>query len=96
MSQSRGLGPVDHNIHSGGGRLPALSTTFVHALEAGDGAEVDAVVGKAAPLIAELERSVLDARVLNGYTFNPERGDANPAFSPEEEEFARGGVFEKI
>ena len=44
----------------------------------------------------QLEDTMMKSNQLEVYTFNPNKGDANPAFSPEEEQWARGGVFETL
>ena len=44
--------------------------------------------------IAELERAVIDGGFLQKtYRFDPDRVDSAPHFTPEEEDFARSGVF---
>jgi hypothetical protein len=39
---------------------------------------------------------MLSSNQLEIYTFNPNKGDANPTFSAEEAKWARGGVFERL
>ena len=55
-----------------------------------------AVKRAAQPHIASIEEALLSGNSLNGFTFNPYKGDANPAFTEEEEEYARAGVFSLV
>lgn len=77
-------------------QLGALRLRLLQALESGDAAAVDAVAEEAAPHIAALEAAMLDSGLLQTYSYNPDKGEANPAFSVQEEVFARGGLFERL
>lgn len=74
-------------------QLGRLQQELLVALEAKDGVRVDKVADAAAPFILQLEEALRQSVVLQGYTFNPDKGEHNPAFSAQEEEYARGGLF---
>ena len=77
-------------------RLGHLREALLAALERKDGAAVEALCAQAAPVVTELEEAMLASKTLGRYEFNPDKEESNPAFSPEEEEYSRGGVFEVL
>ena len=75
-------------------QLGRLREQLNSALATGDWKRVDGVAEDAQHVIAMLETAAREAGVLRKYLFNRHLDDARPTFSPQEEEYARGGYFE--
>jgi Ca2+-binding EF-hand superfamily protein len=76
------------------GRLAGLRAELQHVLGSRDEDDLRRIFKLTQEYVAELESAVLDGRFLQDtYHFDPERVDPPPAFSPEEEAFARSGSF---
>ncbi|MEM9926528.1 MAG: EF-hand domain-containing protein [Cyanobacteria bacterium P01_D01_bin.50] len=78
-------------------RLAGVRATLQKLLEKGDSSEITEACTLAEDYIKELESSVIEGQFLQEtYRFDPEIVDKSPHFSPEEEEFARSGVFVEV
>ncbi|MEO1373790.1 MAG: EF-hand domain-containing protein [Cyanobacteria bacterium J06635_10] len=78
-------------------RLAGVRATLQKLLEKGDSSEIIEACTLAEDYIKELESSVIEGQFLQEtYRFDPEIVDGSPHFSPEEEEFARSGVFVEV
>ncbi|QSJ17358.1 EF-hand domain-containing protein [Nostoc sp. UHCC 0702] len=78
-------------------RLAGVRATLQKLLQKGDELGIKEACTLAEVYIKELESSVNDGQFLQeAYRFDPEIVDKNPYFSPEEEEFARSGVFVEV
>jgi len=60
------------------------------------GTAVESILSVAEPAIKELEDALNKSHTLDGFQYNPIKREMNPSFSPEEEEYARGGLFALI
>jgi Ca2+-binding EF-hand superfamily protein len=75
-------------------RLAGVRTTLQKLLEKGDEEGIKEACMIAHDYITELESAVITGNFLQEtYCFDPELVDIAPHFTPEEEEFARSGVF---
>ncbi|BAZ52107.1 signal transduction protein [Nostoc sp. NIES-4103] len=78
-------------------RLAGVRATLQKLLEKGDELGIKEACTLAEMYIKELESSVNAGQFLQEvYRFDPEIEDKNPYFTPEEEEFARSGVFVEV
>ncbi|BAY23325.1 signal transduction protein [Calothrix sp. NIES-2100] len=78
-------------------RLAGVRATLQKLLEKGDEVGIKEACTLAEDYIKELESSVDAGQFLQeAYSFDPEIVDQTPYFSPEEEEFARSGVFVEV
>jgi hypothetical protein len=78
-------------------RLAGVRATLQKLLEKGDLDDIREACTLAQDYIKELESSVISGQFLQEtYRFDPEIVDKNPHFTPEEEEFARSGVFVEV
>ena len=75
-------------------RLAGVRTTLQKLLEKGDEEGIKEACMVAQDYIKDLEAAVISGQFLQEtYQFNPDLVDEAPHFTPEEEEFARSGVF---
>ncbi|MBW4612016.1 MAG: EF-hand domain-containing protein [Desmonostoc vinosum HA7617-LM4] len=78
-------------------RLAGVRATLQKLLEKGDESGIKEACTLAEDYIQELESSVITGQFLQEtYRFDPEIVDKAPYFTPEEEEFARSGVFVEV
>ncbi len=78
-------------------RLAGVRATLQKLVEKGDLDDISEACTLAQEYIKELESSVISGQFLQEtYRFDPEIVDKNPHFTPEEEEFARSGVFVEV
>ena len=78
-------------------RLAGVRATLQKLLEKGNEPDIIEACTLAEEYIKELESSVIDGGFLQEtYRFDPEIVDESPHFSPEEEEYARSGVFVEV
>ena len=78
-------------------RLAGVRATLQKLLDKGDEVGIKEACTLAEDYIKELESSVTAGEFLQeAYCFDPEIVDQNPYFTPEEEEFARSGVFVEV
>lgn len=78
-------------------RLAGVRATLQKLLEKGDELAIRDACMLAQDYIKELESSVISGQILQEtYRFDPEIVDENPYFTPEEEEFARSGLFVEV
>jgi len=77
-------------------QLGLLRKDLLAAIQSKDVAEVTRIHTEAQPWIVQLEDAFLNSDVLSTNAYNPDKDEANPAFTAEEEEYARGGMFEAI
>lgn len=74
--------------------LGGVRTELQKLLHKGDVEGIKEACTTAESYIKELEKAVIDGNFLQDtYNFDPELTDEAPYFTPEEEEFARSGVF---
>lgn len=76
-------------------RIAGLRSELRHVLESRDEDDLRRIWELSRKYVAELERAVVtDGNFLQeAYHFDPDRVDPPPDFSPEEERFARSGVY---
>jgi len=55
--------------------------------------DFSAIEEAAKPIIRDLEDCLAQCHTLDGFVYNPMKREMNPSFTPEEEEYARGGLF---
>ncbi len=85
-----------HRILRPTSRLAGVRTTLQKLLEKGDEEGIKEACLVAQDYIKDLEEAVISSQFLQEtYHFEPELVDKSPHFTPEEEEFARSGVFIK-
>ncbi len=78
-------------------RLSGVRTTLQKLLEKGDEEGIREACSVAQDYIRDLEEAVISGNFLQeSYRFDPNLVDKAPYFSPEEEEFARSGVFVEV
>ncbi len=78
-------------------RLAGVRTTLQKLLEKGDEEGIKEACLVAQDYIKDLEEAVITGHFLQEtYYFDPDFVDKAPYFSPEEEEFARSGVFVEV
>ncbi|NDJ20612.1 histidine kinase [Nostoc sp. B(2019)] len=78
-------------------RLAGVRATLQKLIEKGDESGIKEACTLAEDYIKELESSVIAGQFLQEtYRFDPEIVDKTPHFTPEEEEFARSGVFVEV
>lgn len=78
-------------------RLAGVRATLQKLVEKGDRSGIIEACTLAEDYIKELESSVIAGQFLQEtYRFDPEIVDENPHFTPEEEQFARSGVFVEV
>ncbi|WP_193198170.1 EF-hand domain-containing protein [Nostoc sp. MG11] len=78
-------------------RLAGVRATLQKLIEKGDESGIKEACTLAEDYIKELESSVITGQFLQEtYRFDPEIVDKTPHFTPEEEEFARSGVFVEV
>lgn len=78
-------------------RLAGVRTTLQKLLEKGDEEGIKEACTVANDYIKDLEEAVINGQFLQQtYHFDPDIVDQAPLFTPEEEEFARSGVFVEI
>ena len=78
-------------------RLAGVRTTLQKLLEKGDEEGIKEASMVAQDYILDLESAVITGNFLQDtYYFNPDLVDRTPHFTPEEEEFARSGVFVEV
>jgi Ca2+-binding EF-hand superfamily protein len=78
-------------------RLAGVRTTLQKLLEKGDEEGIKEACLVAQDYIKDLEEAVISGHFLQEtYYFDPDFVDKAPYFSPEEEEFARSGVFVEV
>ncbi len=78
-------------------RLAGVRANLQNLLDKGDESEISEACKLAENYIKELESSAISGEFLQEtYRFDPEIVDQSPHFSPEEEEFARSGVFVEV
>lgn len=78
-------------------RLAGARTTLQKLLEKGDTEGIKEACLVAQDYIKELEEAVISGNFLQDtYYFDPELVDQAPYFTPDEEEFARSGVFVEV
>ena len=78
-------------------RLAGVRATLQKLLDKGDESGIIEACTLAQDYIKELESSVIAGQFLQEtYRFDPEIVDENPHFTPEEEEYARSGVFVEV
>lgn len=78
-------------------RLAGVRATLQKLLEQGNESDIIEACTLAEDYIKELESSVIDGGFLQEtYCFDPEIVDETPHFTPEEEEYARSGVFVEV
>jgi len=78
-------------------RLAGARTTLQKLLEKGDPEGIKEACLVAQDYIRDLEEAVISGQFLQDtYYFNPDLVDQAPYFTPEEEEFARSGVFVEV
>ena len=78
-------------------RLAGVRTTLQKLLEKGDQEGIKEACLVAQDYIKDLEEAVITGHFLQEtYYFDPDFVDKAPYFSPEEEEFARSGVFVEV
>eukprot|EP00747_Dinoflagellata_sp_TGD_P140370 gnl/TRDRNA2_/TRDRNA2_176002_c1_seq2.p1 gnl/TRDRNA2_/TRDRNA2_176002_c1~~gnl/TRDRNA2_/TRDRNA2_176002_c1_seq2.p1 ORF type:complete len:347 (+),score=68.66 gnl/TRDRNA2_/TRDRNA2_176002_c1_seq2:56-1096(+) len=73
--------------------LKLLREHLVEALGKGDSEAVQNIAAKAVPLMEILDDALEKSQVLKEYMYNPDKIEANPHCTEEEEEYARGGTF---
>ena len=83
-------------VHFERSKRDDFALSMVAAMAKGDRETVQQVKRKALPFITQLEEALLRSSVLAGFEFNPDKPEANPSFTPEEEQYARGGMFELL
>jgi hypothetical protein len=74
--------------------LRDLRNELLRKLSAGE--DLREVAAKAQEHVKDLETALLASKVLDVFEYSPYKREENPAFTPEEEEYARGGLFSKI
>jgi len=75
-------------------RLAGVRTTLQKLLEKGDTAAIKEACTVAHDYIKDLEAAVISGQFLQEtYQFEPDLVDTSAIFTPEEEEFARSGLF---
>ncbi|MEB3182008.1 MAG: EF-hand domain-containing protein [Nostocaceae cyanobacterium] len=75
-------------------RLAGVRTTLQKLLEKGDAAAIKEACTVAQDYIKDLEAAVISGQFLQQtYQFEPDLVDTSAIFTPEEEEFARSGLF---
>jgi hypothetical protein len=75
-------------------RLAGVRSDLQRFLEKGDAESIQEACEIADSYIGELEQAVMDGNFLQDtYYFDPALEDKAPYFTPEEEEFARSGLF---
>ncbi|MEC4815613.1 MAG: EF-hand domain-containing protein [Scytonema sp. PMC 1069.18] len=78
-------------------RLAGVRATLQKLVEKGDEEGIKEACNLAQEYIKELEEAIIAGQFLQEtYRFDPEIVDQNPYFTPEEEEFARSGVFVEV
>lgn len=78
-------------------RLAGVRATLQKLLDTGDETGITEACKLAQEYINELESSAIAGQFLQEtYRFDPEIVDKNPHFTPEEEEYARSGVFVEV
>ncbi|WP_226589919.1 EF-hand domain-containing protein [Microseira wollei] len=78
-------------------RLAGVRATLQKLLEKGDQQGISEACTLAEDYIKELEEAVISGNFLQEtYSFDPDLVDKAPYFSPEEEEFARSGIFVEL
>lgn len=78
-------------------RLAGIRETLQKLLEKGDEQGISEACTLALDYIKELEAAVISGNFLQEtYSFDPDLVDKAPYFSPEEEEFARSGIFVEL
>jgi Ca2+-binding EF-hand superfamily protein len=78
-------------------RLAGIRETLQKLLEKGDEQGISEACTLAEDYIKELEAAVISGNFLQEtYSFDPDLVDKAPYFSPEEEEFARSGIFVEL
>jgi Ca2+-binding EF-hand superfamily protein len=86
-----------YNIIRPASRLAAVRTTLQKLLEKGDEEGIKEACLVAQDYIKDLEEAVISGQFLQEtYHFDPDLVDKTPHFTPEEEEFARSGVFTDV
>ena len=76
-------------------QLGLLKTKLQVMMEAGGG-DLSKLADQANELVPALETAFLETNVLQPYMLNPDKDVSNPAFSEEDAEYARGGIFENL
>jgi len=78
-------------------RLAGVRLELQRLIDKGDAASLKQACAIAQDYIRELEASVIEGNFLQEiYQFDPELLDKAPAFTPEEEEFSRSGLFIEV
>ncbi|MGB3641300.1 MAG: EF-hand domain-containing protein [Rivularia sp. (in: cyanobacteria)] len=78
-------------------RLAGVRAALQKLLDKGDESGISEACTLAQEYIKELESSVIEGQFLQEtYRFDPDIVDKNPHFTPEEEEYARSGVFVEV
>ena len=78
-------------------RLTGVRSTLQKLLDKGDEEGIKEACLVAQDYIKDLEQAIVSGNFLQEtYYFDPDLVDQAPVFTPEEEEFARSGVFVEV